>query len=135
MPWGKSRDFLSKRFFNQETYIYGSNGPEGILCRKVALVLISVLNYTNSKKGPIKSKNMQYTILSIRVTRRNSPYAGFTSSSCGRLRPPAEAFLAFWAKKELFMLFWLTLCHFWCSAVASVTFSSYLRNFQKKNKE
>ena len=62
-------------------------------------------------------------------------YAGFTSSSCGGLRPPAKAFFALRAKKELFMLFWLTLGHFWCSVVTSVTFSSNLSNFFKKSKK
>ena len=33
------------------------------------------------------------------TTRRYSPLRGLTSSSCGGLRPPAEAFLTFQAKK------------------------------------
>ena len=61
-------------------------------------------------------------------------YAGFTSSSCGGLWPPAEAFLALLAKKGPFMLFWLTLGNFWCSVVTSVTFSSPLSNFEKNPK-
>ena len=39
-------------------------------------------------------------------TRRYGPLRGLTSSSCGGLRPLAEAFFALWAKKELIMLFW-----------------------------
>ena len=57
-----------------------------------------------------------------------------TSSSCGGLRPPPEAFSALRAKKELFMLIWLTLGRFWCSVVTSVTFSSNLSNFDKNPK-
>ena len=43
----------------------------------------------------------------------------------------AEAFLALWAKKELVMLFRLTLGNFWCSVVNSVTISRNLNNFEK----
>ena len=60
-------------------------------------------------------------------------YAGFTSSSCGGLWPPAEAFFAL-VEKELCMLSWLTLGNFWSSVVTSVTFSSNLSNFQKNPK-
>jgi hypothetical protein len=41
-------------------------------------------------------------------TRRYGPLRGPTSSSCGGLRPSAEAFFALRAKKQLFMLFWPT---------------------------
>ena len=34
-------------------------------------------------------------------------------------------------KNWVFMLFWLTLGHFWCSVVTSVTFNSNLSNFEK----
>ena len=37
-------------------------------------------------------------------------------------------------KKELFMLFWITLGHFWCSVVTSVNFSCNLSNFEKNPK-
>ena len=66
-------------------------------------------------------------------TRRYSPLRGLTSSSCGGLRPTAEAFFALWAKKGLCMLFSLILGHFWCSVATSVTLSSNLRNFEKKS--
>ena len=46
------------------------------------------------------------------------------------LLAPAEGFGPS-GKKELFMLFWLTLGHFWCSVETSVTFSSNLINFEK----
>ena len=62
-------------------------------------------------------------------------YAGFTSRSCGGLPPPAGAFFALRAKIELFMMFWLTLGHFWCSVVTSVTLSSNLSNFEKNLKK
>ena len=70
----------------------------------------------------------------FKYTRRYSLLRGLTSSSCKGLRPPAEAFFALRAKKELYMLFWLTLGHFWCSVVTSVTFSSNLSNFEKIQK-
>ena len=62
-------------------------------------------------------------------------YAGHTFSSCGGVWPPAKAFFALQAKKKLFMLFWLTLGHFWCSVVTSETFSSPLSNFPKNLKK
>ena len=49
------------------------------------------------------------------------------------LLAPAEGFGPS-GKKELFMLFWLTLGHFWCSVETSVTFSSNLINFEKNPK-
>ena len=67
-------------------------------------------------------------VLTLEGTAR---YAGFTSSSCGGLLHPAEACFALRAKKEIFMLFWLTLGHVWCSVVTSVTFSSNISNFEK----
>ena len=67
-------------------------------------------------------------------TRRYSPLRGLTCSSCGGLRPPAEAFFALRAKKGLFMLFLPNLGHFWCSVVTSVTFSSNFSNFEKSKK-
>jgi hypothetical protein len=33
------------------------------------------------------------------------------------------------SKKELFMLIWSTLGHFWCSVITSVTFTSNPNNF------
>ena len=41
----------------------------------------------------------------IIYTRRYGPLRGPTSSSCGGLRPPAEAFFALRAKRELSILF------------------------------
>ena len=61
---------------------------------------------------------------------------GFTSSSCGGLQPPAGVFAAVRPKKkELLILFWLTLGNFLCSVVTSVTFDSYLSNFEKVPKK
>ena len=60
-------------------------------------------------------------------------YAGFISSSCGGLRPLAKVSVALWAKKVLFMIFWLTLGHFWCSLLTLVTFTSKISNFEKKS--
>ena len=59
-------------------------------------------------------------------TRRYGPLRGPTSSSCGGLRPMAEAFFALRAKKELIMLFWPIFGNFWCPVVTLVTFSSNL---------
>ena len=64
-------------------------------------------------------------------TRRYGPLCGPTSSSCGGLRPSAEAFFALQAKKELFMLFWPIFGDFWCPVVTMVTFTSNLIIFQK----
>ena len=66
-------------------------------------------------------------------TRRYSPLRGLTSSSCGGLRPSAEAFFALRAKKELIILFWPIFGNFWCPVVTVVTFSSNLREALKKN--
>ena len=63
-------------------------------------------------------------------TRRYGPLFGPTSSSCGWLQPLAEAFFALWAKKELIMLFWPILGHFWCPIVTLVTFSSNLSDLR-----
>ena len=46
------------------------------------------------------------------------------------LGPSAEAFVALRAKRELIMLFWPILGHFWCPVVTLVTFSSNLSNFE-----
>ena len=73
-------------------------------------------------------------MLDLKLLEGTARYAGFTSSSCGGLRPPAKDFFALRAKKKLFMLFWLTLGHFRCSVVTSVTFSSNLSNFEKNPK-
>ena len=51
---------------------------------------------------------------------------GLSSSSCRGLLPLAEASFALQAKKELI------LGNFWCSVVASVTFSSNFENIKKK---
>ena len=67
---------------------------------------------------------MEILFLDYQILEGTARYAGFTSSSCGGLR----------AKKELFMLFWLTLGQVWCSGVTSVTFSSNLSSFKKNPK-
>ena len=63
-----------------------------------------------------------------------------TTCYAGFLLAPAEGF-SLWqrlfcplGKKGLFTLFVLTLCHFWCSVVTSVTFSSNLSNFDQIQK-
>ena len=56
------------------------------------------------KKG-IKDWNGFGVLESVKI-RRYGPLRGPTSSSCGGLRPSAEAFFALRAKKELIMLFW-----------------------------
>ena len=76
-----------------------------------------------------------FAILIVWSLEGTARYAGFTSSSCGGLLPPAEAFFALRAKKGLFMLFLLTLGLFWCLVVTSVTFSGNLSNFEKKSKK
>ena len=68
------------------------------------------------------------------ITRRYGPLRGLTSSSCGGLRPSAEAFFALRAKKELFMLFWPIFGNFWCPVVTVVTFSINLSNFERNQK-
>ena len=64
----------------------------------------------------------------IMNTRRYGPLRGPTSSSCGGLRPSAEAFFALRAKKELIMLFWPIFGIFWCPVVTLVTLKS--ENFE-----
>ena len=71
----------------------------------------------------------------LNKTRRYGPLRGPTSSSCGGLRPPAEAFFALRAKKELFMLFWPVVGDFWCPVVTVVTFSSNLSKFEQTKKK
>ena len=68
-------------------------------------------------------------------TKRYGPLRGPTSSSCGGLRPSAEAFFALRAKKELIMLFWPIFGDFWCPVVTVVTFSSNLSNFERNPKK
>ena len=65
-------------------------------------------------------------VLKLEGTAR---YADFTSSSCGGLPPQADFFVV------AVMLFWLTLSHFWCSVVTSVTINSPLCNFFSKSKK
>ena len=66
------------------------------------------------------------------ITRRYSPLRGLTSSSCGGLRPSAEAFFALLAKKELIILFWPIFGIFWSPVITLVTFSSNISNNNKK---
>ena len=73
-------------------------------------------------------KSLMSIGVTIMITRRYDPLRGPTSSSCGGLRPSAEAFFALGAKKELFMLFWPIFGDFWCPVVTVVTFSSNLSN-------
>ena len=68
--------------------------------------------------------------LYIGETRRYSPLRGFSSSSCGVLRP--RLFLP-GPKKSFFMRIYLIFGHFWWSVVTSVSFSSNLSNFGKKS--
>ena len=75
-----------------------------------------------------------YALPPVKRTRRYGPLRGPTSSSCGGLRPSAEAFFALWAKKEIIMLFWPSFGHFWCPVVTLVTFSSNLSNFERNPK-
>ena len=70
----------------------------------------------------------------FRITRRYGPLRGPTSSSCGGLRPLAEAFFALRAKKELVMLFLPIFGDFWCPVETVVTFSSNLSNFERNKK-
>ena len=67
------------------------------------------------------------------ITRRYGPLRGPTSSSCGGLRPLAQAF--FRAKKELIMLFWPIFGIFWCPVVTLVTFSSNHSNIERNRKK
>ena len=70
----------------------------------------------------------------LKDTRKYSPLRGFTSGSCGRLRPSAQDFFRLCAKKEFFTLFVLILGLFWCSVITSVMFSSNLNTFEKNPK-
>ena len=70
----------------------------------------------------------------VKETRRYGPLPGPTSSSCGGLRPSAEAFFTLRAKKELLTLFVPILGHFLCSVATSVMLSNNLSNFEKNNK-
>ena len=64
----------------------------------------------------------------VQHTRRYGPLRGPTSSSCGGLRPSAEAFFALRARNELFMLFWPIYGDFWCPVVTVVTLSGKPKN-------
>jgi hypothetical protein len=78
---------------------------------------------------------MRPTGWTLSYTRRHGPLRGPTSSSCGGLRPSADAFFALRAKKELIMLFWPIFGDFWCPVVTLVTFSSNLSNFERNAKK
>ena len=78
--------------------------------------------------------NLEYLKHILMYTRRYSPLRGLTSSSCGGFWPSTKAFFAHRAKKDLYTLCVLTLGHFWCSVIISVTFSSNLSNFEKNPK-
>ena len=67
------------------------------------------------------------------IAKRYSPLRGLTSSSCGGLRPSAEAFFALRAKKELIILFWPIFGIFWSPVITLVTFSSNISNNNNKN--
>ena len=60
-------------------------------------------NTVPAKCNNTGSKHVIFKV-SFTNTRRYSPLRGPTSSSCGGLRPSAEAFFALRAKKELIML-------------------------------
>ena len=59
-------------------------------------------------------------------TRRYSPLRVLNSSSCGGVRPPAEAFWTLRAKEKAFYAVFAYFRPFWCSIVTSVSFSSNL---------
>ena len=69
-------------------------------------------------------------------TRRYSPLCEPTTcSSCGGLRPSAQAFFPpFRQKKDFLLMFWPILGHFWCSLVTLVTVRSNLSNFKNYKK-
>ena len=72
--------------------------------------------------------------LGFTSNRRYGPIRGPTSSSFGGLWPLAECFFCPSGKKDLIMLSWQILGHFWCPVVTMVTFSSNLTNFKKNTK-
>ena len=78
--------------------------------------------------------NVLPAVLTFITTRRYGPLRGPTSSSCGGLRPSAEAFFALRAKKGLILLFCPIFGDFWCPVVTLVTFSSNLSNFERNPK-
>ena len=82
-------------------------------------------NWTPPKFSKYKMRKL--TDSNKQETRRYGPLRGPTSSSCGGLRPSAEAFFALRAKKVLILLFWPIFGDFWCLVVTLVTFSSNLR--------
>ena len=85
--------------------------------------------------GKLASNDFDYHTQAVNSTRRYGPLCGPTSSSCGGLRPSAEAFFALWAKKELIILFWPIFGIFWCPVVTLVTFSSNISNNNQKKKK
>ena len=70
--------------------------------------------------------------LCLHSTKRYGLLRGPTSSF--GLLPPAEAFFAIQAKRELIMMFWPILLHFQCSVVTLVFFGSNLRTLKRINK-
>ena len=84
-----------------------------------------------------KDRNQPHPKFKKKTLEGTARYACFTSSSCGGLQSPAKAIFALLVKTGVFMLFWLTLGHFWCSVVTSVTFSSNLSHLKqiKKSKK
>ena len=89
--------------------------------RAVKDSVLSVVCSLNTHSMYIDSATSQsgYRILrtnlpssTIYMTRRYSPLRGLTSSSCGGLRPSAEAFFALRLKKDILTLFVPILGHF-----------------------
>ena len=96
-------------------------------------IFISLLPLFKNPVQPYKTKTKKISVLIL--TRRYSPLRGLTSSSCGGLRPSAEAFFALRAKRELIMLFWPIFGNFWCPVVTLITFSSNISNFERNHKK
>ena len=63
--------------------------------------------------SPLFSIHHESTKTPMNNTRTYCPLRGLISCSCEGLRPPADAFFALWAKKELLMQFLIILGHFW----------------------
>ena len=82
------------------------------------------------------NSNLSFVILcwDFTGTRRYRPLRGLYFWLLGRASASGRGFFFPSGKKDLFMLFWLTLGPFWCSVVNSVTFSSILSNFEKNPK-
>ena len=95
MDWeGLSKEVMK---FCQEVGLL--NPCEKFLIREEVLeaIMYSHLKTHKEEYSMEKLKHLKNT--DLRYTRRYSPLRGLTSSSCGGLRPSAEAFFALRAKK------------------------------------